>query len=75
MHIEKPFRKKIDQTSKRRVFLGFLMKSGLFDWVCRRKRKTQFQKSKNVNFNENEFYFKHMKTPNLVETLLTIQFI
>ena len=50
MHIEKPFRKKIDQTSKRRVFLGFLMKSGLFDWVCRRKRKTQVSKIEKRKF-------------------------
>ena len=68
MHIGKPFRKKLDQTSKKGIFPGnsdnsYCYLIGFED----EKRELKIRKSRNVRFNENEFYFKQKKTQKLVE--------
>ena len=70
MHIGKQFRKKLDQTSKRRTFLWNSDNSkcyliGFED----EKGKLQIPKSQNVRFKENEFYFKQKNTPKLFECI------
>ena len=70
MHIEKPFRKKLDQTSKKGIFLGNSDNSKCFLIGFEdEKGELKIRKSRNVRFNENEFYFKQKKTQNLVEDI------
>ena len=61
------FAKKLDQTSKKGIFLGNSDNSkcyliGFED----EKGELKIRKSRNVRFNENEFYFKQKKTQKLV---------
>ena len=67
LHIEKQLRKKLDQTSKKGIFLGNsdnskCYKIGFED----EKRGLKIRNSRNIRFNENEFYFEQKKTQNLV---------
>ena len=68
MHIEKPFRKKLDPTSKKGILLGNSDNSkcyliGFED----EKGELKIRRSRNVRFDENEYYFKHKKAQKLVE--------
>ena len=70
MHIENPFRKKLDQTSKREFFLEILITVNVFLIGFEDENgELRIQKSRNVRFNENEFYFKQKKTQKLVEDI------
>ena len=54
MHIEKPFRKKLDQTSKKGIFLGNSDNSKCYlIGVEDEKGELDVRKSGNVRFNEN----------------------
>ena len=70
MHIEKPFRKKLDQTSKIGIFLGIsdYSKCYLIGFEDE-KGELKVWKSRNVRFVENEFYFEEKKTQKLVEDI------
>ena len=66
MHIEKQFRKKLDQTSKREFFGSFDNSKCHMIGFEDEKGGLKIQKSRNVRFNENEFNFEQKKTQKLV---------
>ena len=64
------FDKKLDQTSKKGIFLGILITVNV-NWLGLKTKKGELkvQKSRNERFNENEFYFKQKKTQKLVKDI------
>ena len=70
IHFEKPFRTKLDQTSKNGKFFGSSDNSKCYLIGFKdEKGDLKIRKSRKVRFNENEFYFKQKKTQKLVEDI------